>query len=60
MNQYLSKVIKESPQEILAMCATPAADHLYKIQKNGKKLNEELAEAFHHTTYQLLFAANRA
>jgi hypothetical protein len=42
------------------MCATPAADHLYKIQENGKKPNEELVEAFHHTTYQLLFVANRA
>jgi hypothetical protein len=31
MNQYLLKVIKEFPQEILGMCATPAADHLYKI-----------------------------
>ncbi len=60
MNQYFSKVIKEFPQEILGMCATPAADHLYKIQENRKKLNEELAEAFHHMTYQLLFAANRA
>jgi hypothetical protein len=60
MNQYISKVIKEFPQEILGMCATLAADHLYKTQENGKKLNEELTEAFHHTTYQLLFAANRA
>ncbi len=31
MNQYLSKVTKEFPQEILGMCATLAADHLYKI-----------------------------
>jgi hypothetical protein len=31
MNPYLSKVIKEFPQEILGMCATPAADHLYKF-----------------------------
>ncbi len=59
MNQYLSKVIKEFSQEILGLCATLAADHLYKIQENGKKLNEELVEAFHHTTYQLLFAVNR-
>jgi hypothetical protein len=60
MNQYLSKIIKEFPQEISGMCVTPAADHSYKIQENGNKPNEELAEAFHHTTYQLLFAANRA
>jgi hypothetical protein len=31
MNQDISKVIKEFPQEILGICATPAADHLYKI-----------------------------
>jgi hypothetical protein len=31
MHQYISKVIKEFLQEILGMCATPAADHLYKI-----------------------------
>ncbi len=31
MNQYISKVIKEFPREILGMCTTPAADHLYKI-----------------------------
>jgi hypothetical protein len=42
------------------MCATPAANHSYKIQENGKKLNKEQAKAFHHTPYQLLFAANRA
>jgi hypothetical protein len=60
MNQYLSKVIKEFPQEILGKCATPAADHLFKIRENGKKLNEQLVEAFHHSTYQLLFAANWA
>jgi hypothetical protein len=59
MNQNISKVIKEFPQEISGMCTTPAAEYLYKIQENGKKLNEELVEAFHHTTYQLLFAANR-
>jgi hypothetical protein len=47
MNQYISKVITEFLQEISGMCATPAADHLYKIRENGKKLNEELAEAFH-------------
>ena len=27
MNQYISKVIKEFPQEISGMCTTPAADH---------------------------------
>jgi hypothetical protein len=42
------------------VCATPASDYLFKVCEDGKKLNEELAEAFHHTVYQLLFAASRA
>ena len=41
------------------MCATPASDHLFKVQEDGKKLSKELVEVFHHTVYQLLFAANR-
>jgi hypothetical protein len=42
------------------MCATPASDHLFKVQEDRRKLSKELAEVFHHTVYQLLFAANRA
>ena len=42
------------------MCATPASDHLFKVREHGRKLGEELADAFHHMVYQLLFAANRA
>jgi hypothetical protein len=42
------------------VCATPAGDYLFKVRDDGKKLNEKQAEAFHHTVYQLLFAANRA
>ncbi len=37
-----------------------AGDHLFKVREDGRKLSEELADAFHHTVYQLLFAANRA
>jgi hypothetical protein len=42
------------------VCATPASDHLFKVQEDGRKLSKELAEVFHHTVYQLLFGANRA
>ncbi len=59
MWDYLRKVIKEFPEEITGVCATPAGDYLFKVCDDGKKLNEEQAEAFHHTVYQLLFAANR-
>ncbi len=58
MWDYLRKVIKEFPKEITGVCATPANDHLFKVQEDGRKLSKELAEVFHHTVYQLLFAAN--
>ncbi len=58
MWDYLSKVIKEFPEEIMGVCATLAGDYLFKVRDDGKKLNEEQAEVFHHTVYQLLFAAN--
>jgi hypothetical protein len=60
MWDYLKKFIKEFPKEIMGVCATPASDHLFKVQKDGRKLSKELVEVFHHTVYQLLFAANRA
>jgi hypothetical protein len=60
MWDYLRKVIKEFPKEITRTCATPASDHLFYLREDRRKLNEELVDAFHHTVYQLLFAANRA
>jgi len=60
MSDYLGKVIKEFPEEITGTCAMPASDPLFKVREDGRKLPEELADVFHHTVYQLLFAANRA
>ena len=60
MSQYISKVIKEFPEEITGVYATPAVDRLYKIRNKDRKILNQEAEAFHHTVYQLLFAANRA
>ena len=60
MTPYISNIITEFPEEIKGTYATPAADHLFKVRDDGKKLPEEQADAFHHTVYQLLFVANRA
>jgi hypothetical protein len=60
MCKYLSSIIADFPEQITGVSATPAADHLFKVREDGKKLSEEQPDAFHHTVYQLLFAANRA
>jgi hypothetical protein len=58
MMKYLSKVIADFPEEIIGKAATPAGDHLFKVRDEGRKLNQSQADTFHHTVYQLLFAAN--
>jgi hypothetical protein len=58
LTQYISKEIDGFPKEIVGKAATPAGDHLFKVREDGQKLNEEQVDAFHHTVYQLLFAAN--
>jgi len=58
INSYKSKIITEFPEEIKGTYATPAADHLFKVRDDGRKLPEEQADTFHHTVYQLLFVAN--
>jgi hypothetical protein len=58
MTKYLSKVIAEFPEEIIGKAAMPAGDRLFKVRDEGQKLNEEQADAFHHTVYQLLFVAH--
>jgi len=60
MTKYLTKVIADFPEEIIGKAATPAGDYLFKVRDEGRKLNEEQADAFHHTVYQLLCVTNRA
>jgi hypothetical protein len=49
MNLDISKIIKEFQEEIIEKSATPAGDHLFKIREDGCKLDDEMADAFHHT-----------
>ena len=39
---------------------TPAADHIFKIQDDQPKLNEQKAQTFHTFTAKALFATKRA
>jgi hypothetical protein len=58
MTQFVSKIIEDFPEKKVGKSSTPAGDHLFKIREDGKKLDDEMADAFHHTVHQLLFAAN--
>ncbi len=56
MTTYLTKVIADFPEEIIGKAATPAGDHLFKVRDEGRKLNEDQADAFHHMVYQLIYS----
>ena len=58
MTKYLTNVIADFPEEIIGKAATPAGNYLFKVRNEGWKLNEEQADAFHHTVYQLLCVTN--
>jgi hypothetical protein len=62
MIKYLKKIFVAFPEDITSTAETPAAEHLFKVadEKNTTLLPEEQAQAFHHTTAQLLFLAMRA
>jgi hypothetical protein len=48
MNLYISKIIKEFPEEIVGKTSTPAGDHLFKIKEYGCKLDDEMQMACCH------------
>ncbi len=45
MNLYISKIIKEFPEEIIGKTSTPAGDHLFKIKEDERKLDDEMQMA---------------
>jgi hypothetical protein len=55
MCKYLSKVIADFPEEITGVSAMPATNHLFKVREDIRKLNDDQADTFNHTVYQLLW-----
>ena len=62
MIKYIRDIENDFPEPLGASAATPAADHLFKIRdpEEARLLDEPRKEAFHHSTYQLLFLSSRA
>eukprot|EP00957_Ditylum_brightwellii_P171293 13039681-Ditylum_brightwellii.AAC.1 len=60
MIDYIKETIEDFPEAIEGTVATPAADHLFKVNKNAMPLDEEMARAFHTSTAKPLFLCKRA
>ena len=55
MYEYLDKMLSELPTEMSSTAMTPAANHLFNINPDAKKLPETTAQQFHHLVAKLLY-----
>jgi hypothetical protein len=60
MVDYVKNMVSDFNYEIKKSAKTPAADHLFKINNNCKKLNKTMAEDFHTFVAKGLFVCKRA
>jgi len=60
MDDFVEQLLEEGPEDMDGSAATPAANYLFQVNKNGKKLDGETAELFHHLVAKLLYLCKRA
>jgi hypothetical protein len=60
MVDYITDMLDELPDDMAGEAASPAANHLFTINKEPVLLNVENSEMFHHHTAKLLFLSKRA
>ena len=56
---YVKDTISNFTQQIMGTAAAPAANHLFEVNSDCRKLPEELGREFHHTVAKLLFLCQR-
>jgi hypothetical protein len=52
--------LEELPEDMSGEAATPAANHLFQVNEDAVKLDEESAPLYHHKVAKLLFLCKRA
>ena len=55
MYKYLDKLLTELPMDMNGAAKTPAANHLFNVNPDAKKLPESIAQHFHHLVAKLLY-----
>jgi hypothetical protein len=61
MIDYLKSVLHDAPKEMRGAATTPAASHLFEVNKVDPVLfNEEKADIYIHIVMQLLYMSQRA
>lgn len=59
MEEYVTKMIEDFPYDIPSKGKTPAAEHLFKVDKNAGQLNKQMKEEFHTFVAKALFLSKR-
>ena len=61
MQDFIQGVLDECLEDLMkGALVTPAANHLFNINPDCRKLGEEKASQFHHLTVKLLYLSKRA
>ena len=60
MEDYIRTMLAALPEDMAGMATTPAAEHLFKVNKTPTHLDEKDAMFFHHNVAKLLFLCKRA
>jgi len=55
MYEYVDKMLTELPVDMNGAARTPAANHLFNVNPDAKKLSEATAQRFHHLVAKLLY-----
>ena len=60
MDDYISNMLHDLPEDMEGMATTPAAEHLFNVNEAPTYLDEKEAMFFHHNVAKLLFLCKRA
>jgi Reverse transcriptase (RNA-dependent DNA polymerase) len=59
MTEYVKMVLHDIPVEMIGVATTPAANHLFDINEESEKLNDDKKSVFVHYVMQLLYLSQR-
>ena len=60
MLDYVDNMLRGAPADMAGESATPAGNHLFQVNEEGTKLDEEKAQVYHHIVAKALFLCKRA
>ena len=60
MLDYIDNMLNGLPADMTGEAGTPAADHLFEVNPDAPKLDEERAQMLHHQVAKCLFLCKRA